>query len=383
MDREERDWHSFETLRAVLRELPATPPEAAHTLPPAFFTSAAFHALEREQVFRRDWICLGHESEIPEAGDFFTAELAGEPLIVCRDAEGELRVLSNVCRHRSNIVVQGTGRKRRFVCPYHAWSYGLDGRLLTAPHMDKVPGFEPATCRLPTFASELWRGFIFVDLDGEAEPLGPRLETLDALIANYHPERRRTLVTEQETWKTNWKCLVENFMEAYHLSPMHPKTLHPMMPTTLCEKVEAGEGCTAYRANYRPGTPQRTPFPEELTEHERRSSLLFAVFPSFVVAIGPSTLLYLCLFAEDPEAVRIRWGILAHPEPEGEATARAYVDLVKAFNAEDQATLETLQKGLKSRRIERSLLAPADYEGMIWDFYLYMARRLAASGALD
>ncbi len=377
------DQEALEALKAELRALPGTPTEEAHTLPPGFFTSSAFFALEQEHLFRREWVCLGHESDIPEPGDYITGELAGEPLIVCRDGDRQVRVLSNVCRHRGNILLQGTGNKRTFVCSYHAWSYGLDGRVKSAPHMDKVAGFDKAACRLPVFASEVWRGFVFVNLADRAEPLAKRLGALEALIENYGIERRKAVLVEEESWAANWKCLVENFMEAYHLSPMHPKTLHPMMPTTLCERLEVGEGCSAYRANYRPGTPQRTPFPEALTEHERSSSLLFSVFPNLVIALGPSTALYLCIFAEAPGALRIRWGLLAHPGEEGMEAARSYEGVVRAFNAEDKATLENLQKGLGSRHLARSPLAPADYEGTIWDFYLYLARRLGQNGALD
>ncbi len=379
----ERDPQSFESLKAALRALPGTPAAEAHTLPPAFFTSDAFFRLEQEYIFRRDWVCLGHETDIPEPGDYFTSKLAGEPLIVCRGADAQVRVLSNVCRHRGNLLLQGSGRKRGFTCPYHAWSYALDGRLKTAPHMDKVPGFDKAGCRLPVFASEIWRGFVFVRLEGEGASLVERLETLESVIGNYGIGDRRSVLVEEESWAANWKCLVENFMEAYHLSPMHPKTLHPMMPTTLCERLEVGAGCSAYRANYRPGTPQRRPFPEALTEQERGSSLLFSIFPNLVLAIGPSTALYLCIFAETPDSLRIRWGLLAHPGEEGEAAAREYEPLVRAFNAEDKTTLETLQTGLGSRHFQTGPLAPADYEGTIWDFYLYMAGRLAGSGALD
>ena len=120
---------ALETLKAELRALPATPAEEAHTLPPGFFTSRSFFALERENLFRREWICLGHESDIPAPGAYFTSELAGEPLIVCRGNDGQVRVLSNVCRHRGNILLQGSGTKRVFVCGYHAWSYGHDGSL--------------------------------------------------------------------------------------------------------------------------------------------------------------------------------------------------------------------------------------------------------------
>src|SRR5262249_30597783 len=141
----------IDEIRAALAELKRLPAAQARTMPPAFYTSPAFLEAEKDTVFRQEWVCLGHAGEIPEPGDYFTSELVGESLIVVRGGNGLIRVLSNVCRHRGNLIASGVGNARRFSCGYHAWTYADDGTLLTAPLMDRVEGFCKADFRLPSF----------------------------------------------------------------------------------------------------------------------------------------------------------------------------------------------------------------------------------------
>ena len=141
-----------------------------------------------------------------------------------------MRVLSNACRHRSSVILEGAGNAKNFVCPYHAWTYANDGQLLRAPYMNKVKGFDVKDCRLPEFATEVWHGFLYVNLDGKAKPLAPRLKGLEPYLANRHPEDMVVNVVLDEVWPTNWKCLAENYMEGYHLSSVH----HAPRTTKLC-----------------------------------------------------------------------------------------------------------------------------------------------------
>ena len=368
---------AVEAIRLELGEIAVTLPSGARSMLPAFYTCANFHELEKEQIFREEWICIGHTGEIPNVGDYFTTELVGEQLIVSRAADGEVHVLSNVCRHRGNLVAEGKGNRRSFVCGYHAWTYGLDGALKTAPLMSKVEGFERKKCNLPQLASTVWNNFIFVNLDGNAQPLAPQLATLDRILRNYHNEGRNLLFTDEAVWNTNWKNLTENFMEGYHLFATHPKTLQPMTPTELCRKVPGVERWTAYRSYYDPSFPPRGPFHADMTEDEQRNTVLFNIFPSFVVAVAANYTLYLCLRPAGVDRVAIRWGVAGFKtDPQDEEVIR-YVDLCKAFNAEDQAKLETLQQAQNTRYFRSGPLAPDDFEGTIWDFLQYMARKLA------
>lgn len=365
-------------LRAELAELKQLPASRARTMPPAFYTSEAFLELEREELFRKEWVCLGHAAEVRNPGDYFTIEIVGEQLLVVRGEDGKVRVLSNVCRHRANIIANGRGNKTRFVCSYHAWSYNGDGSLANAPLMSKSEAFDRSKCGLPFFATEIWQDFIFVNLDGKAPPLAPRLESFIPNIRNYHAEGRHHQFVGEEDWKTNWKSLVENFMEGYHLSVAHAKTLHPITPTALCRKMPAPDGMTAYTSGYDPKVPERGPYHEDLTAEERRYSVLFSVFPNLTVSIVPNVTLYLLVRPIDADTVGVKWGLAGNiADPEHPDVIR-YRDLCFAFNAEDREQLEGVQKGMKTRHFQSGPLAPADFEGTIWDFYQYMAKKLGS-----
>ena len=367
---------TVQQVREELAALARMPRHDARAMSAAYYTSSEFLEVEREQLFRKQWVCLGHVGEVASPGDYFTTELLDEQLLVVRGNDGSVRVLSNVCRHRGNIVAQGNGNTPRFVCSYHAWTYGLDGQLQRAPLIAEGAHFDRRTCRLPQFASEIWQGFIFVNLEGNEPPLAPALAATESYIRNYQEDKRHFLFGSEEVWGTNWKCLVENFMEGYHLSPMHAKTLHAITPTALCEKLPHGAAFTGYRANFNPASPERGPFNETLTKQEQRSDVFYCVYPSFVVGICPHFTLYMCLRPLTVDTVGIRWGITGVPNDPESPEVKDYIKLCKAFCEEDRATLERLQRGLKTRYYTPGPLAPDNFEGTIWDLLQYAARRL-------
>jgi hypothetical protein len=154
------------------------------------------------------------------------------------------------------------------------------------------------------------------------------LSPTDPLVRNYHPADQQFLFETQEVWNTNWKCLVENFMEGYHLSPLHLKTLHPVTPTILCEKLPDGPAFTGYRANFHPDCPERGPYHADLTLQERRSDVFYCVYPSFVVGFCPHFTLYMCIRPLTVDTVGIRWGVTGNPadpkSPEVESYVRSH-----------------------------------------------------------
>ena len=370
-----------EELREHLRRLRQIPAEQARSLPAAFYTSEAFLQVEELELLQNEWTCIGHVGEIPGPGDYVTTEMIGEQLIVTRSDDGSVRVLSNVCRHRGNQVVQGKGTAKRFSCPYHRWTYRNDGSLVAAPFMDGRPSFDKAECSLPEFRSEVWNGWLFVNLSGTATPLVGRLGGLDAVVANYHPDERFLVFMEEDEWQCNWKALFENFMEGYHLSAIHPETLHPITPTRLSKKMASGEGWTGYHAYYEPSYPARGPFHPDLTDDERRNSPMYGVYPNLVVGMATNFTLFMCLRPAGPDRVRIRWGVTGLTnEPEAEEV-KEYVALCRAFNAEDKSKLEVLQRALRTRNYQGGPLAPDDFEGTIWDFIQYLAQHLNSADA--
>ncbi len=346
----------------------------ARTLPAGFYSSEAFLEIEKEEIFRKEWACLGRLDEVSNRGDYFATQLLDEALIVVRGQDDKVRVLSNVCRHRSSVIAEGKGNAKNFVCPYHAWTYGTDGQLLRAPYMDQVAAFDAKGCKLPEIKTEFWRGFIYVNLDGKAKPLAPRLKYLEPYVANYHPEDMIVHTVQDDVWPTNWKSLAENFMEGYHLSVVHQNTLHAKTPTRLCKKVAPGEGYTGFKSHHAPKAARRKGCHTDLTPEERRTSMYFWIYPSQVVGLTPGGLTSLCLQPSGTGAV-INRCLLASLKPESGRDTDRLTGFNEVMN-EDRAQLNLVRRGVKSRYVETNLMGPADLEGTAWDLFQYMAKKL-------
>ena len=353
--------------------------EDAYAMPAEFYTSLDFLEEEIEILLRRDWMCVGHVGEVRNPGDFFTTEMLDEQLLVVRDTDDVVRVMSNVCRHRGNRVAEGSGNARKFICPYHTWTYDTTGALKVAPMMKRQKSFDQSKCGLPLFRSEIWNGWIFVDLEGDALPLASRLDGLQEIIKNYHQDLRHLVFMEEDIWNCNWKALFENFMEGYHLSATHPTTLHPITPTKLCKKMASGPGWTGYHAYYDPSFPPRGPFHPDLTEEERNNSPMFGIYPNLLVGMATNFTLFMIVRPAGPEQTRIRWGVTGQEDAPDAEAVKAYVDLCRSFNTEDKEKLEILQLTLKTRTYHGGPLAPDDFEGTIWDFIQYIGRKMGSS----
>jgi phenylpropionate dioxygenase-like ring-hydroxylating dioxygenase large terminal subunit len=243
--------------------------------------------------------------------------------------------------------------------------------------------FKKSACRLPVIRSELWQGYLFVNLSGDAPPLAPTLSAMEPTIRHYHPAEQHFLFSAEEVWQTNWKLLVENFMEGYHLSPTHATTLHPITPTRLCKKLADGPAFTGYRSNFDPNCPERGPYHPDLTEEERRSDVFYCVYPSFVVGFCPHFTLYMCIRPLTVDTVGIRWGITGNASDPNSTVVKDYIQLTREFSAEDRRELEALQAAMRSRHYTPGPLAPDDFEGTIWDLIQYMAHRFTSNEAKD
>lgn len=374
-------------LLAALHRTAALPEADAQALPGIFYTDPGFFRFEIDSFLAREWHCLGRADEVPDPGDYFTVQLFDEPLLVLRGDDGALRVLSNLCRHRGMPLAEGAGSARRFVCAYHAWSYDRAGVLANAPRM-REKGVTAGSCRLPEFRSEVWNGFIYVNLDGAAAPLAPRLGRLEALLANYGTARMRFVRAFEEEWKTNWKCLVENFMEAYHLSVVHPETLRPYTPTGLSRKAQADEAFTSYAANYPRSAAPRGLGAPALLEDERQRSTLFLLFPAQLVSQAATLLVSFSVQPLAVDRIRVRWTLSTYADDQGkneltQDELEQRIALWQEVNREDRVKLERLQTALASRHAPTGPLAPADLEGTLQDFYRYLARRCSGAPAND
>jgi len=363
-------------LSAALIEAESAGYENAWSMPASYYADAGVLALEKEHLFGKEWICIGRAEEIAEPGDSMAFTLCDEPLLAVRGEDRAIRVFSNVCRHRGAILVEGKGRGKRIVCPYHHWSYELDGKLAGAPRMDAHGSFDKGNCRLPEYPAEQWCGFLFTTLSADPEPLAPRLEPLKALIGNYHMEEMKLRYVADEIWHTNWKCLIENFMEGYHLSPLHKTTLHPVNPTRLCTHIPAGDAYFGYNAGYAPDLPRSQKGHPDLTDAEADNCVMFAIPPGLVSGCGGDYSSFICIQPETTDRVRAKLGLIFYGDGWTESEVDRAVVLFNDTMAEDKTVLVGLMRGFAAKSYARGPLAPEDFEGNVLDFYRYFSRRM-------
>jgi phenylpropionate dioxygenase-like ring-hydroxylating dioxygenase large terminal subunit len=198
----------------------------AETMPAWCYTSPAFYRREVERIWRKVWNFVGSVSQIPDPGDYFTLNFAGVPLIVLRDREGKLRAFANTCRHRGSELLDGSGNCRAIVCPYHSWTYELDGRLRGAPEMDQTKDFDKSGYGLIPIRIDTWGGFLFINFDDSAGPLKEFLGDLPEKLAPYRLEDMALARRKTYDMACNWKLFVENAKESYHIGTVHRATIN-------------------------------------------------------------------------------------------------------------------------------------------------------------
>jgi phenylpropionate dioxygenase-like ring-hydroxylating dioxygenase large terminal subunit len=266
-------------------------------MPPETYTSPEFFEFERDSVFRRSWIYLCHQSQLPNPGDYLAVSIVDDPVLVVRRADHTIGTLAAVCQHRGYVIAESCGHERYLRCPYHAWTYGLDGRLLSAPSMGPAyaNGDLKASIRLPAIRTEVWHGLVFANLDADAEPLAPTLAGFDVHAAPY---RIGDLVVAEtvtlDGLPFNWKNMQENALEEYHTTYVH-RGYHENAPATMVDHdpFAPGDGAIYRHAGLiikgGEDVPGRPTFPviPGLPEANRGFFLFVAIPPAMFAAIRP------------------------------------------------------------------------------------------------
>ena len=205
--------------------------EARH-LPGYFYTSEEIFRHEIDTIFMREWLCVGRLEEFENVGDYHAMRIAGEPLVVVRGADQQLRAFRNLCQHRGVEVAVGQGNSKRFTCRYHAWTYGTDGYLTGAPHNENVSNFDFKACRLPPIQVDHWGGYVFVNFDPNARSLGDCLDEdgVRDFAGFLQPENTRTSDKFEFEVPCNWKFVPENLMDMYHVGVIHKASFGAHFP---------------------------------------------------------------------------------------------------------------------------------------------------------
>jgi choline monooxygenase len=341
---------SLETLRArVSAQLAAfddqAPVEASWTIPASWYTSTDLAEVERCTVFGRTWQLVGRASQVDAPGKFVTAEVAGEPIVVIRGADGVLRGFFNVCRHHAAAVLtEPAGCVSRMQCPYHAWTYGLDGTLKSMPEFEGVRDFDKAKFGLVPVAVAQWEHFVFVNLHSAPQPFGEALGSLGAQVA---PLGLTSLqFAERRTYELqcNWKVFVDNYLDGGY----HVPFLHPGLSSVLSFKDYTIENFERHCLQSSPIDPAGG---EAVTASVRTGrALYYWLYPNLMLnwyqgyldtnfveplAINRTRVTFDFYFADVSEAVQQR--------------NRTSMDVSERIQDEDHAICESVQRGLGSR----------------------------------
>ena len=380
-----------EDTAGLLREIASyrdRAPEDARMPPPEVYLSEELYEIEMDQVFRHEWICVGREEQLPEPGDFFTIQILEEPIVVVRGRDRELRALSNVCRHRYMKVAEDSGNARFFLCPYHKWSYNLDGKLRSAPGMEGNRTFDAGHCALPQFRLETWQGFVFVSLDEEISPLHERLRSASERCAEYDLGAWKTTAWYDEVWNGNWKLSCENGMDSYHHMGLHETTAEPCMPGLGTYFAEAHDHWNYHRTPILPDRALELGYDLKrlgdkmgLREEDRACMNAVFIYPNLIFPVTPWSSTWLSVLPIDRTHSRIisGWSVpQAYLDDVDEEALRVESsEGLDKLNAEDAQGTWRLQSVLDSRKIQRGPIGAK--ERAVFHFWRYMAGMLSAS----
>ena len=351
----------------------------ARAMPPSVYTSAGFLQHELTDVFGTDWVSVGRSSALKNPGDYLTYELAGQPVFVMRGRDGTLQAMSNVCLHRMSTLLEGTGNKKSITCPYHGWTYNLDGTLRGAPAMTHNQAFCKEAYRLPLIRCEEWLGWVMITLNQDAPTVASQFGEVEGLIADYGMENYTETFREEHVWDTNWKILAENFMESYHLPVCHAGTIGGL--SRLDEMVcPPGRKAFNFHTILKDNTLKIAlahPTNTRMTGDRRRTTFLLALYPSLLITLTPGYFWYLSLHPRGPGRVHIIFGGGMAPEfiadPDASASLAKLKSLLDAVNVEDRGCTERVFQGLSARAAKPGHLSHLERPN--YEFAQYLAEK--------
>jgi phenylpropionate dioxygenase-like ring-hydroxylating dioxygenase large terminal subunit len=365
------------TPATLFRKTAETFTAGAKTLPQRYFVSPEVFAEERTRIFARQWICVGHQSQIAEAGDYFVQEVAGESLVLTR-AKGEmLRGFYNVCRHRgTRLCEEARGHGAVIQCPYHAWTYGLDGRLVGAPHMDTLPDFEKADYSLHEVNLAIWEGFILVNLSDAPTPLEEVFATLEGKFAHWNLLRLRSARRIEYDVAANWKLIFQNYSECYHCPGVHP-ALSKISPydsaeNDLCEGpflggfMEIKKGASLTMSGMACARPVG-----EMRGEDHHRVFYYAIFPNLLLSLHPDYVMVHQIWPQSPGRTLIQCDWFFHPEaaaiPDPGYNPKDAIAFWDMTNRQDWHVCELSQQGIASRAYRQGPYSPRESIPAAWD----------------
>lgn len=327
----------------------------ASTIPARLYIDPVYLELERERIFAHTWQLVGRMEQVAESGQFFTAEIGNDSIVVLREGE-TLRGFYNVCLHRAGPVAHGCGKRQTLQCKYHGWTYTLDGTLLRAPEMEGVERFTPSDMHLRTVAVSTWGPLVFVNLDGKAPPLADMLDDIPRRVAAFGCESMRYVMRKEYELACNWKVYVDNYLEGYHIPVVHP-SLHKEIDYDSY-RVEPHRYSSIQHAPLRPaaGAGAGVDRKYDPTKADIAEAVYGWIFPNIMlnVYMGQMQTNVVVPVSHDRTIVVFEW--FATNPPADTATDPEWSRLI-AFSDEiqdeDIEICQTVQRNLRSRVYDR------------------------------
>ena len=366
---------------ASFRKTTETFVAGAKTLPQRYFVSDDVLVQERRQIFASRWVLVAHQSELPNLGDYLLASVAGESLIIIRDQGAAIRCYYNVCRHRGTRLCESSkGHVRAIQCPYHAWTYGLDGRLIGAPHMDEVPGFDRQDYSLRSPAVGVWEGFVFVNLSRSEKPLENWFQPLAEKFSHWNLPSLRARKRIEYDVHANWKLMFENYSECYHCPGVHP-ALSKVSPYDSAEndltdgpflggfmRINRGKSLTVS------GNACAIPVSFDREQDQEKTEdrvYYYSIFPNMLLSMHPDYVMVHQLWPIAANRTSIVCDWFFHPDAERQPDFQPNeaVEFWDITNKQDWHVCELSQQGIASRAYEPGPYSARESIPAAWDRY--------------
>jgi len=354
----------------------------------SYYQSDEIFARERERIFFSEWFCVGRETEVPLPGDFAVKRVVGESILVVRTATGSLAAHYNVCRHRGSQLVPETQHGRfsgGIRCPYHSWTYTLEGALRTAPFLDERDGLARGSLSLHPVAVDAWGGFVFVNLTpaaaaGRGYSLASQLGAVPERLRRYPLDDLR--VARRITYEVaaNWKVILENYNECYHCGPVHPELcrLVPAFKQRGGSELDWERGIPHREGAWtftETGTSTRRPFaglnPDEQVRHKGE-----LIYPNLMISLSADHVTAYTVWPRDAQHTTLVCDFLFHHSEleRGDFDPADAVTFWDRVNRQDWSICERVQSGMRSRMFRQGYYAPMENASL--DIRRYLADTL-------
>jgi choline monooxygenase len=354
--------------------------EAGWTLPADWYCDEEIFQLEQRSIFERAWQYVGRVDTVRKPGDFITAVIGRVPVVVVRNQRGELAAFVNVCRHRCSEVVQGSGHRNVLQCHYHAWTYDLDGRLVSAPRSDREESFDASELCLAPVQVDAWGPFVFANVSADPASLGEELGEMPTRMAHDGLDFEQVSFKERTEWQVeaNWKIVVENYDECYHCAVAHPSFSRLMEVDPDSYALETGELWSRATTPLRSWPTDRTPKLAYDTSGPVTGGQFAFLWPNFTLVQNPGPMNAMVFYFVPMSPTRTN--VVSEyyfDETASPSVIKDIVDFNLVVGAEDRRLVESVQRGMSSGRVPHGKLM-LDSERLVQHFQRLVHRALTS-----